>query len=116
MIWIRSRVRPPLARRTVSASVASPGMKRSSPIRSSGPLGMSRTPVASTTIAPGCPCANRSYHSRTSLVTNPSSVARHGTIAGTHVRSARWSRPVLSGLKRREESICDASGPEEACG
>ena len=42
-----------------------PGMNRSSPIRSSGPLGMSRTPVASTTIAPGCPCAKRSYQSST---------------------------------------------------
>src|SRR2546425_4055797 len=48
----------------------------------SGPLGMSRIPVASTTSALGCPRAKRSYHARTSGVTNPSSVARQGTMAG----------------------------------
>ena len=93
------RVRPPLARRTVATSSARPGRKRSSPIRSSGPLGTSRMPVASTTIAPGSPRAKRSYQSSTSGVTKPSSVARHGTIAGTQVRSARRSRPDLDRLE-----------------
>ena len=56
-------------------------------MRSSGPDAMSRIPVASTTRAPGCPYANRSYQSRLSGVTNPDSVARQGTIAGTQVRA-----------------------------
>ena len=116
MIWMKTRVRPPLPCRTVSASWRSPGTKRSSPIRSSGPLGMSRTPVASTTIAPGCPCAKRSYHCSTSLVTNPSSVARHGTIAGTHVRSASCSRPALSGLKSRAAAASAAFGQRDVKG
>jgi hypothetical protein len=42
--------------------------------------------VASTTIAAFPPSANRRYQSRLSWVTNPSSVARQGTIAGTQVR------------------------------
>src|SRR3989442_1609109 len=75
MIWMKSRVRPRLASRTVSTRRESPGTKRSSPIRSSGPLGMSRMPVASTTRTPGWPSANRAYQSRTSCVTNPSSGA-----------------------------------------
>ena len=41
---------------------------------------------------PGCPSAKRAYQSRTSGVTWPSSVARHGTMAGTHVRSAATVR------------------------
>ena len=87
-----------------------PGMKRSSPIRSNGPLGMSRTPVASTTITPGCPFAKRSYQPSTSGVTKPSSVARHGTIAGTQVRSASWRRPARSGLNSRDAAASAASG------
>ena len=71
-------------------------------MRSSGPLGMSRMPVASTTIAPGCPRANRPYQARFSSVTNPSSVARHGTIAGTQVRLSSSMRPIAIGLKSRE--------------
>ena len=53
MSWMNSRVRPPLARRTVSTSRVSPGMYRSCPMRSSGPDGTSRMPVASTTMTPG---------------------------------------------------------------
>ncbi len=97
MIWMNSRVRPPLARRTVRASSRSPGTKRSCPMRSNGPLGTSRMPVASTTSAPGRPAAKRPYHSRTSGVTKPSSVARHGTIAGTQVRSASVNGPMRTG-------------------
>ena len=85
-------------------------MNRSSPMRSSGPLGMSRMPVASTTSAPGCPRAKRSYQASTSGVTNPSSVARQGTIAGTQVRSARSRRPVCSGLNQREAVASSAVG------
>ena len=101
MHWMNSRVRPPLLCRTVSTSVERPGKKRSWPIRSSGPLGMSRIPVASTTITPGSPSANRPYQSSTSWVTNPSSVARQGTIAGTQLLS-RSSSPEAS---RRGENI-----------
>ena len=101
MIWMKTLVRPPLAWRMVRTSSARPGMNRSSPIRRSGPLGMSRMPVASTTSAPGCPLANRSYHVRTSGVTSPSSVARQGTMAGTQVRSARSSRPSRRGLNQQ---------------
>src|SRR5438093_763384 len=75
-IWMKSRVWPSLRSRTVSTSWRSPGMKRSSPMRSSGPLAMSRMPVASTTRTPGRPSAKRAYQSRTSGVTKPSSVAR----------------------------------------
>src|SRR5439155_214753 len=52
MTWMKSRVRPWLRSRTVSTSRRRPGMKRSSPIRSSGPLATSRMPVASTTRTP----------------------------------------------------------------
>jgi len=58
---------------------------------------MSRTPVASTTSAPGCPSAKRPYQSRTSRVTTPSSVARHGTIAGTQVRCSSVTLPIRIG-------------------
>jgi hypothetical protein len=85
-------------------------MNRSCPIRSSGPLGMSRMPVASTTSAPGCPRADRSYHASTSGVTNPSSVARHGTIAGTQVRSFSSSRPQRRGLNQSERAASSAVG------
>ena len=110
MIWMNSRVRPPLAWRTVRTSSARPGMNRSSPIRRSGPLGMSRMPVASTTSAPGWPRAKRSYHARTSGVTNPSSVARHGTIAGTQVRSRSSSRPERRGLNQSDRAASSAVG------
>ena len=58
---------------------------------------MSRTPVASTTKTPGRPAAKRRYQSRTSGVTRPSSVARQGTIAGTHVRLLASTDPILIG-------------------
>ena len=54
------------ARAPSRPAAASPGTKRSWPMRSSGPLGTSRMPVASTTITPGCPSAKRAYHSSTS--------------------------------------------------
>src|SRR5207247_78026 len=115
MIWMKSRVRPRLASRTVSTRRESPGTKRSSPIRSSGPLGMSRMPVASTTRTPGWPSANRAYQSRTSCVTNPSSVARHGTIAGTHVRSAAPRRvPSLTRENQRERAPAARGGDDRA--
>ena len=41
---------------------------------------------------PARPSAKRPYQSSTSRVTKPSSVARHGTIAGTQVRCARLER------------------------
>ena len=71
-------------------------------MRRSGPDATSRIPVASTTIAPGRPRANRSYHSRFASVTKPSSVARHGTIAGTQVRLASSIDPIVIGLKSRD--------------
>ena len=87
--WMKSRVRPRLRSRTVSTSVRSPGTKRSSPIRSRGRWrcrGCRSLPRGRRLAL-----ANRAYHSRTSGVTKPSAVARHGTIAGTQVRSALWS-------------------------
>ena len=110
MIWRKSFVLPPLARRTVATSSERPGRKRSSPTRSSGPLGMSRMPVASTTIAPGSPRAKRSYQARTSGVTNPSSVARHGTIAGTQVRSQSRTGPTSTGWNQRALAAAAAVG------
>jgi hypothetical protein len=79
-------------------------MKRSSPMRSSGPLGTSRIPVASTTIAPGRPLAKRAYHSTTASVTKPSSVARQGTMAGTQVRCSSATGPTDTGENSREAS------------
>ena len=110
------RVRPWLRARTVSTSVRRPGMKRSSPIRSRGPLATSRMPVASTTSTPGCPSAKRAYHSSTSGVTRPSSVARQGTIAGTHVRSATPSPPMRAGENQRERAASSAVGHRAAGG
>jgi hypothetical protein len=75
-------------------------------MRRRGPLGISRIPVASTTIAPGFPRANRSYHRKLDSVTNPSSVARQGTMAGTHVRSRSTMGPIRTG---RNQSASEAS-------
>ena len=55
----------PTARPAFASSARSPGMNPSSPMRSNGPLGTSRIPVASTTNAPGRPEANRSYQATT---------------------------------------------------
>src|SRR2546425_5332871 len=79
-------------------------------MRSNGPLGMSRTPVASTTRAPGCPSANRRYQSRFAWVTKPSSVARQGTIAGTQVRLSRLTGPMAIGWKRSDREASSAPG------
>src|SRR5882672_808260 len=68
-------------------------------MRNNGPLGTSRIPVASTTSTPGRPSAKRRYQSSTCGVTNPSSVARHGTIAGTQVRVRAVHAPHRNGLK-----------------
>ena len=114
--WIKSRVCPWLRSRTVPTSSSRPGTNRSSPMRSSGPLGMSRTPVASTTIAPGRPSANRPYQSSTSGVTNPSEVARHGTIAGTHVRCSSSIEPTVIGLNSMEASAASAVGHSPGSG
>jgi len=84
-------------------------------MRSKGPLAMSRMPVASTTSTPGWPSANRAYHSRTSGVTKPSSVARHGTIAGTQVRSAATTvRPSWIGENQRARSASARVGQRDA--
>ena len=58
----------------------------------SGPLGTSRMPVASTTMAPGRPRAKRAYQSITSWLTSPSAFARQGTMAGTQVRDVKRHR------------------------
>ena len=60
--------------------------------------------------APGRPTAKRSYQSSTSSVTMPSSVARQGTIAGTHVRSSSLKRPATSGENRRDLAASSAVG------
>ena len=116
MTWMNSRVRPPLRSRTVSTSRRRPGRKRSSPMRSRGPLATSRMPVASTTSTPGWPSAKRAYQSSTSGVTKPSSVARHGTIAGTQVRSATVSGPMRAGENQRERAASSAVGQRVAGG
>jgi hypothetical protein len=69
MSWMNSSVWPPDAARTASTSARSPGTKRSSPMRRSGPDGTSRMPVASITSTPGRPAANRAYQSITAGVT-----------------------------------------------
>src|SRR5271163_5172391 len=71
-------------------------------MRSSGPLGTSRMPVASTTIAPGRPRAKRSYQETTASLTKPSSVARQGTIAGTQVRCGKTQSRIAIGENSRE--------------
>src|SRR5262245_5134237 len=114
MTWMKSRVRPSLRARTTSTRRRRPGRKRSSPIRSSGPLGTSRIPVASTTSTPGWPSAKRAYQSITSGVTKPSSVARHGTIAGTHVRSRTSRRPMRAGANQRARSASCREGQRTA--
>ena len=81
---MRSLVWPSLARRTTSTSLRSPGMNRSSPMRSNGPLRMSRMPVASTTIAAAVP-GQALVPGEHVLRDVPSSSARHGTMAGTQV-------------------------------
>src|SRR5262249_41736295 len=112
---MKSRVRPSLCSRTVSTRVRSPGTKRSSPMRKSGPLAMSRMPVASTTRTPVWPSANLAYQSRTSGVTSPSSVARHGTMAGTHVRSAAVRlRPIRIGENQRDPAASSRVGQRAA--
>src|SRR5450432_1136515 len=113
---MKSVVSPPLARRTHSVRRSRPGRKRSSLMRSSGPLATSRTPVASTTSAPGRPRANRSYQARTAGVTSPSSDARHGTIAGTQVRDAKRNDPTMIGWNSWERSISRALGHGAASG
>ncbi len=109
MICMKSLVSPLLARRTHSVRRSSPGRKRSSLMRSNGPLATSRTPVASTTSAAGRPRANRSYQARTDGVTSPASDARHGTMAGTQVRDAKRTEPTLIGWNN-----CDCSASEES--
>ena len=74
------------------------------------PLGKSLTPVASTTIAPGRPFAKRSYQARIASETNPSSVARHGTMTGTQVRCSTLSRPIERGEKSSERSASSRVG------
>src|SRR5690349_21076065 len=71
---------------------------------------MSRIPVASTTITPGLPSANRRYQSTTSRVTRPSSVARHGTIAGTQVRDRAVRLPMATGENSRDAVATSAVG------
>ncbi len=73
-------------------------------------------PVASTTIAPGCPRAKRSYQARFWSVTKPSSVARHGTIAGTQVRVSSGIRPIEIGLKSRDRAASSRVGQRPGAG
>ena len=96
MIWMKSRVRPPLARRTVRTScreagdeavVPDPQQRPARHVADAGRLDHQRA---------GLPAAKRSYQARTSGVTSPSSVARQGTMAGTQVRS-RQLEPAGSG-------------------
>lgn len=85
-------------------------------MRISGPLATSRIPVASTTIAPGRPRAKREYQSITSSVTKPSSVARHGTIAGTQLRCSRVTGPIPTGENRREARASSRVGTRPLAG
>ena len=75
-------------------------------MRSKGPLGISLIPVASTTIAPGRPCAKRLYQSMTSCDTSPLSLARQGTIAGTQVRCCKHR---LGARRGEYKWLCAAS-------
>ena len=79
-------------------------------MRNNGPLGTSRMPVASITMAPGRPRAKRPYHCNTSSVTQPSSLERHGTMAGTQVRCGKVNGPIWTGLNKREARACSAVG------
>ena len=71
---------------------------------------MSRIPVASTTITPGFPCAKRPYQSSTSSVTKPSSVARQGTMAGTHERESARTGPSWTGENHRDRAASSRVG------
>ena len=84
--------------------------------RSSGPLGTSRMPVASTTIAPGPPWAKRSYHAMTSSVT----IALLGRPPWHHGRNpgalGSDTGPISTAEKNRDAAASDAEGmrPAEA--
>ena len=110
MSWMKRRVSPPERSRTTLTSSASPEMKRSCPARIKGPEGTSRMPVASTTKTPGRPSARRPYHSRISGVTKPSSVQRHGTIAGTQVRDSVSTGPRLPAENTRLAAASSREG------
>ena len=110
MSWIRRVVSPSEAFLTASTRRRRPGTKRSCPARMSGPDGTSRIPVASTTMAPGLPLAKRAYQSTTSSVTMPSSVARHGTMAGTQVRELSVRGPTATVEKSLEAAASSALG------
>ena len=90
--------------------LAKPGMKRSSPIRSNGPLGMSRTPVASTTIAAGPPHGE-------ALVPFEHIVGDHtvvGRAPGHHGRHPRalssGNRPATRGENQHDRDASSALG------
>lgn len=67
-------------------------------------------PVASRTSTPGRPCAKRVYQAVTAGVTSPVADARHGTIAGTHVRVRVVTGPSRPGAKSRELRAVEAVG------
>ena len=94
MVWMKSRVRPPLCSRTVSTRRRRPGRKRSSPMRSSGPLATSRMPVASTTSTPGWPSAKRAYQSSTSG-------GDHAVLGGAPGHHGRHPGALGDGQRRR---------------
>ena len=110
MSWMKSRVRPPLARRTVRTSSARPGTKRSCADAEQRPARDVADAGGLDDEHAGLAAAKRAYQARTSGVTRPSSVARQGTIAGTQVRSARSSRPTRSGLNQSERAASSAVG------
>ena len=89
---------------------ASPGRKRSCPMRSSGPLGTSRMPVASTTIGAGHAAAKRSYQ-LDDLLGDVAFFGRpprhHG---GTQVRWASATGPISIGENSRDAAASAADG------
>jgi hypothetical protein len=59
--------------------------------------------------------AKRPYQASTLGVTNPSSLARQGTMAGTQVRWLNWSPPTRTGANSRERSASAALGHWPGC-
>lgn len=95
-----------------AASSRRPGTNSSDEMRSSGPLFAPCTAIASTTTSPAPPSAKRTYRSRTSALTRPSSPDRRVTIAGTTTRFGSVTPAAsVSGSSTGDDDVTPAPGP-----
>src|SRR2546428_794487 len=96
MIWMKIRVSPRLASRTVSTRRAGPGTKPGAPIPRSRPPGTRQFRVAATTHTPRSPSAQRASHART-----PPWVRVDGTLVGARVGPVARGLGHLGGRRAR---------------